>query len=1293
MKKTAICAIIILLCLPATAQDAIVLPTARFNTGDDMRWKEKDFDDSSWNEIRTGASWESSGYPDYNGYGWYRFRFRLPQSMLDRSYWKETLSIDLSVIDDADETYINGTLIGKTGSLPHDRQGFISKYDEPRIYSVPTNSPALQWDSENVLAVRVFDHAGGGGICERQPVVRIIDRIDSLFLNPRLERGKCIVSLTNASSGRQSGKMHVQTEDRQTGAILARRTESVQTGSGNESSRTFDCPAGQSVRLKITYTDDHTGKIKQSELTPPYIRLAGALPEPKTTASQTLAEMQPWNDAQINGVNREPMRSSFFACPDAQSAIAGDLQHNPLYRSLNGLWKFHWVKDADLLPENYYTTGFDDTGWALIPVPGMWEMNGYGSPVYVNTGYSWRNHFSSNPPLTPTENNHTGSYRNEIEIPADWDGKDIFLHVGAVTSNICLYVNGQEAGYSEDSKLEAEFDITRCVRPGKNLIAFHVRRWCDGSYLEDQDTWRMSGISRDVYLYARSRSRLKDLKVLADLDDACVNGILTVNAETTAGVGEIALTLADRDGKTVAQATVPAGNTSAVLKVSRPHKWSAETPYLYRLTATVKNEARQTLEAISLKTGFRRTEILNGQFSINGKPVLVKGVNRHEMHPDRGSCLTREDMMRDIRLMKELNINAVRTCHYPNDPLWYDLCDEYGIYVVDEANLESHGMRYDDRCLAQNPLYEDAHLERDMRMVLRDFNHPSIVVWSIGNEAGNGPAIAKCYNWIKTYDPSRPVQYWFSAITGQSDIYCTMYMHPDYCMNYISTHPPRPLIHCEYAHAMGNSMGAFKDYWDMIRKQPLLQGGFIWDFADRALHRYNADGSTSNMYGGTYNRYDPSDGPFICDGILSARRNCHPHAWEVRYQYQSVHTALKDAGRCTVEIFNENVFTDLSACYLEWTLLCDGNAVRRGQVWNLNVPPQATTTLALPVGDFSRMDDELLLNAEYRLKEATALLPAGHILAYDQMSLRSDDAATWFAARPVPGSVVVGGDRNYITVAGRDWHIEFNRHTGFLDRYVFRGRELIDAPLKPEFNRALTENDFGGKFAVKCKPWRYPRLELKSLTASLAGDSLALISAEHAIPNTGATVRLEYTLNAAGEIRASERMTTDKTRQDVPDMLRYGMTFALPARYGTLEFYGRGPFENYADRKSAAMAGRYRQDVSEQYHDEYLRTQESGTHSDLRWLRLTDASGNGIEIIADTLFSASALPYAMEDIDLTVPPALTFPTDLVKRNSTYVNFELRQMGVGGLDSWQAVPLPHYMIPCDDYIFNFMIRPF
>lgn len=1004
---------------------------------------------------------------------------------------------------------------------------------------------------------------------------------------------------------------------------------------------------------------------------------------------------EPWCDATVNAVNREPMRSSFIVYPDAVSAVKGDFASNPFYKSLNGKWKFNWVKDADMRPTDFFVVGFNDKGWNEINVPGIWELNGYGDPLYLNIGYAWRNQFQNDPPNVPIENNHVGSYRKEIEIPVEWEGKDIFIHFGSVTSNLRLWVNGKEVGYSEDSKLAAEFNLTKYLKPGKNLIAFQVFRWCDGSYLEDQDFWRLSGVGRDVYMYARDKKRLQDLKFTPDLDSEYKDGTLIVTTSVTPGVKEIDLVLTDNSGSVVATSTVTPdkkGNGQTVITVDNPKKWSAEDPNLYRLTATVKDGDR-VIEAASFNVGFRKSEIKNKQFMVNGQPVFIKGVNRHEMHPDRGYYLTHEDMERDIKIMKELNINAVRTCHYPNDPYWYDLCDKYGLYVVDEANIESHGMGYGDKTLAKNPSYLNAHLERVSRMVLRDMNHPSVVIWSLGNEAGNGENFFQAYDWIKGYDSSRPVQYEQAAHGRNTDIFCPMYFSAARCLKYVSENPDKPIIQCEYAHALGNSVGNLNVYWNAIRKEPLYQGGFIWDFVDQGLSRYNSDGTVTYTYGGDYNPYDASDASGNSDGIISANRVPFPAAQEVKHQYRSILTTADNLLNGEVSVYNENFFIDLGKYYLEWELMQDGKLVKKGIVWDLNVGPHQTQSVKLDYDkdDIAGLDGEIMLNLFYKLKQKDGILDAGYEVAHDQLCIDEWNFDNYVF--DVSGNVpeLVTNDRNYIIVKGDNWQMDFDRKTGYMTRYIYDGRELLDQPLKPNFNRAVIENDYGAKLHEKFAPWRYPEIKLVSIDGT-SNEGVVEVKASHKIEATAALIDVSYLINSSGEVKVTEQMTVDKGRNDMPEMFRYGMTFAMPSRYNIIEFYGRGPYENYADRKESAMVGLYRQSVDDQYCYDYVRPQESGTKSDLRFWKVTDDMGHGFEIVSPVLFSASALSFSIEDLDMSLPNAKKHPHELVKRNATYVNFDLKQMGVGGDDSWGAWPLGQYRLPYKDYTFEFILRP-
>lgn len=1015
---------------------------------------------------------------------------------------------------------------------------------------------------------------------------------------------------------------------------------------------------------------------------------------PLLLAGPLAAQPEPWQDPSVNAIGRCPMHASFTAYPDAEAALAGDAAANPLRMSLAGLWKFDWVEHADQRPTDFYREDYNDLSWGTMPVPGLWELNGYGDPVYKNIGYAWHNQYENNPPLPPVVNNHVGSYRRVVEVPAAWRDKEVFIHFGSVTSNLRLWVNGRRVGYSEDSKLEAEFDITRYLRPGRNLVAFQVFRWSDGTYLEDQDFWRLSGVGRDVWLYARDRNRLEDLKLTPGLDADYRDGWLEIAGSVTSGVRAVEVSLRDADGRTVAQKTLrPAkGLVTGRIEVADPAKWSAEEPNLYTLLVAV-SDGRRVTEALTQQVGFRTVEIRDRQLLVNGRPVLLKGVNRHEMNPDRGYYLTEEDMLCDIRVMKQLNINAVRTCHYPNAPLWYDLCDRYGLYVVDEANLESHGMGYDEHTLARVAAWKQAHLERNSRMVLRDKNHPSIIIWSMGNEAGDGPNFEACYKWIKEYDPSRPVQYERAGKNPHTEIYCPMYLSWGDCEKYLNGEPDRPLIQCEYAHAMGNSLGGFAEYMELVRKYPLYQGGFIWDFADQALASYNPDGSVTYKYGGDYNPYDTSDDSFNCNGVVAANRTLHPHAREVRHQYRSILTTDADAANGAVNVRNEYFFRDLGRYRMEWTLLCDGRAVRSGVVDKVNVAPQQTARVQLGYtsADVPADAREVLLDVSYRLRCADGLLEAGEEVAYDQIPIRTYDPAADFVLQS-DRAPRLSADAGYVFVAGADWQLDFSRRTGFPERFVFRGRELLASPLRPHFGRAVTENDMGAGLERKYAVWRDPELKLRSLD-TLTVDRTVRVVAVHEMPATGAVLRTEFEVAGDGRMTVTERMEADRSRTDVSDLFRFGMTFSMPSRYGLVDFWGRGPWENYADRKGGARVGRYRQRVDEQYYGGYVRPQESGTRSDLRSWRVVDENGNGVEIRSDALFSASALPYDVKDIEGPDPgQSNRHPADMVRRNATFVNVDLRQMGLGCVQSWGALPKEEYRIPYGDYTFRFSVTP-
>ena len=1008
-----------------------------------------------------------------------------------------------------------------------------------------------------------------------------------------------------------------------------------------------------------------------------------------TAGAQTFQE---WRNPEINAVNRAPMHTNYFAFENADAAKKANKKQSTNYMTLNGTWKFNWVKDADSRPTDFWKTGFNDKGWDDLQVPAVWELNGYGDPIYVNVGYAWRNQFQNNPPEVPTENNHVGSYRREIVVPASWNGKDIIAHFGSVTSNMYLWVNGRYVGYSEDSKLEAEFDLTPYLKPGqKNLIAFQVFRWCDGSYLEDQDFFRYSGVGRDCYLYARNKKRIQDIRVTHDLDAAYQNGSLAINLDLK-GSGKVDLELVDAQGKQVATATA---NKSGLvtMNVENPKKWSAETPYLYTLRASMQGSN----EVIPVKVGFRKIELKGDQILVNGKAVLFKGADRHEMDPDGGYVVSPERMLQDIQIMKQFNLNAVRTCHYPDDNLWYDLCDQYGIYVVAEANIESHGMGYGEKTLAKNPSYKKAHLERNQRNVQRGFNHPSIIFWSLGNEAGDGPNFEQCYQWIKAEDPSRACQYEQARQKDHTDIFCPMYYGYEGMEKYGQrTDATKPLIQCEYAHAMGNSQGGFKEYWDLIRKYPNLQGGFIWDFVDQSCRWKGKDGVMIYAYGGDFNRFDASDNNFCDNGLISPDRVPNPHMYEVGHFYQNIWTTPADLSKGEVNVFNENFFRDLSAYYMEWQVLKDGKIIRTGRVDDLKVAPQETAKITLNIGKTCTCK-EWLLNVFYKLKNREGLLPAGFTVAKNQLTLNDYKAPsmdlknveTTNVATVVPQ--IIDNQYHYLIVKGNNFVAEFNKQNGYLSKYAVDGTEMLKegAALTPNFWRAPTDNDMGAGLQNKYAAWKNPGLKLVSLNSKTENDQI-VVNAEYDMKNVSAKLYLTYVINNEGAIKVTQKMTADKNATVSP-MFRFGMQMQMPKCFETVEYYGRGPVENYSDRNHSTDLGIYRQSVNEQFYS-YIRPQETGTKTDIRWWKQLNAGGNGLKVVGDAPFSASALHYTICSLDDGEQKDQRHSPEVQKADLTNLIIDKAQMGLGCVNSWGALPLPQYMLPYGDYEFTFILTP-
>lgn len=992
-----------------------------------------------------------------------------------------------------------------------------------------------------------------------------------------------------------------------------------------------------------------------------------------TLSSQTFNE---WKDPVVNEVNRSPMHTSYFAYQNEHSALKGCKEASQNFMSLNGIWKFLWVKDADKRPMNFYKISYDDKSWDNMQVPGLWALNGYGDPVYVNYGYPWRNQFAGEPPAIPVADNQVGSYRKEIIIPADWKGKEIFAHFGAVSSNMYLWVNGQFVGYSEDSKLEAEFNLSRYLKPGKNLIAFQVFRWCDGSYLEDQDFLRLAGVGRDCYLYVRNKKYIQDIRVTPDLDAQYLNATLHV-AMNLKGGGTVDLKLLDPLGKEIVATSVKGtGQIQTRMEVANPGKWSAENPILYTLIATLKDKG-DVVEVIPVNVGFRKIELKNAQILVNGQPVLFKGVNRHEMDPDNGYYLSPQRMIQDIKIMKAFNINAVRTSHYPNDNLWYDLCDRYGLYVVAEANVESHGIG-GHKTLARNPLFAKAHLERNQRNVQRSYNHPSIIFWSLGNEAGFGANFEACYTWIKNEDKTRAVQYEQAKTNEFTDIFCPMYQDYEGNREYCEGDIDKPLIQCEYTHAMGNSLGGFKEYWDLIRKYPKYQGGFIWDFVDQSLRWKNKEGVSFYAYGGDWNPYDASDNNFMDNGLINPDRQPNPHMYEVGYFYQSIWVTPVDLPNGAINVYNENFFRNLDDYYLEWELQADGEIVRKGMVGKLNVAPQQTATVQLGYTmDDICQDKELLLNIMFKLKKAESLLPAGHVVAKKQLTILPYKTPD-LAISNMPNSnikvcapTVIENDVNYLIVEGEHFRLDFDKHDGYLCKYEINGRQLLNegSKLTPNFWRAPTDNDLGAGLQKKYAAWKNTGIYLNELEQKVEND-LVIVNSEYTMEAVKAKLYLTYTINNCGAVKITQKMTVDQSAT-VSDLFRFGMQVQICEELEQVSYYGRGPIENYSDRNNSTWLGKYRQTVSDQFYS-YIRPQENGTRTDIRWWKLMDKGGNGLKLIADAPCSVSALHYSIEVLDDGERKEQRHSEFLPCVDYINLCIDKVQMGVGGVNSWGGI---------------------
>jgi beta-galactosidase len=1012
-----------------------------------------------------------------------------------------------------------------------------------------------------------------------------------------------------------------------------------------------------------------------------------------------------WENPDTNQINRLPMRSAYFPYETADLAKAGKMQNSVRFISLNGDWKFNWVEKYKDRPQDFFRTDFDDSKWVNFTVPADWALNGYGVPIYVNQPYefSMRN---PTPPGIPGEVNHTGSYRRTFTVPDSWNGQKIYLHLDGIKSAGYVWVNGKFAGYTEDSKLEAEFDVTPLVKTGVNQIAIQIIRWSDGSYLECQDFQRLAGIERDLYIYSRPKVHLYDLFIKTPLDDQYKNGLFSMQAEVFNYTGDnkektrVIAQITDLNGKQVycdstyaRELKMAYGKSVVLLKgvIPNPKQWSAELPNLYRLNVILKDEKGAVLEAVSRKIGFKTVEMKDRQVLVNGKPVYFKGVNVHEHDPSTGHVISDELMLKDILLLKQANFNAVRNSHYPHNQHWYELCDEYGIYLVDEANIESHGMYYDlGHTLGNNPLWEKAHMERISRMVIRDKNYASIIFWSLGNEGGNGWNFMQAYNWVKGYDPSRPVQYERAQNEWNTDLYVPQYPDPKYLERYSASNPAKPMIMSEYAHIMGNSMGNFKDYWDVIESHPYLQGGFIWEWVDQAIY-FQKDGKKVFGYSGDWGKALNDDHNFCVKGVIMADRKPNPHYFDIKKVQQFIKTKDIDARKGIVEVFNSWFFRDLSNFTMNWEVLENGKVIANGKVEDVNVGPRQTRNITIPIPAKFADDKEIILNVNYVAKNDEPGIPKDYVLASEQFKLNDFNYTT--PLTKAGSGLKLTETENAISVKGNGVALTFDKQKGAITSYMFNGKAVFAQGPLPDFWRPLVDNDYGAGYNRKLKIWRDPGFKVTKCSSALVENGSVKIMVEKNLLNGDATYLQTFVIDAQGKMLVSNDMQVVKNSQTV--LLKFGNHMLLPTDFTTMEWYGRGPGESYLDRKDGNPVGIYSNAIRNLYHP-YVRPQESGNHVEVRWARLMRKDGSGVMISAnETLLNVKALPYSPAQLDAgDVREAVQTHSELLEYDKNiHLDVDLIQAGVGGVDSWGSPALTQYRVPFANYKYSYWVIPF
>jgi len=1023
----------------------------------------------------------------------------------------------------------------------------------------------------------------------------------------------------------------------------------------------------------------------------------------------------PWENNQVFAINKEAAHATFFPYESINESLNNVKENSDNFLLLNGLWKFNWQRSPANKPINFASTSYDDKNWSMIPVPGNWETEGFGYPIYLDERFP----FTTTWPDAPKEYNPIGSYRKPFKLPKSWQDKQVFLHVGAAKSSLDVWLNGEKVGFSQGSKTPAEFDLTSYIKADKNLLAFQIRRWTDASYLESQDMLRISGIERDVYLYATPKQHIFDFHARPTLNNDFTAGTLNVEIDlknfiAKASEQKLEVQLLDpRNNMAVIAAKQKSvslyGNNSQTISFSEPVDapalWSAETPNLYTLLINLKDNQGNIIESIRDDIGFRHLAVTDSQLTINGKAITIRGVDRHETDPHRGHVVSKESMEQDIRLMKEFNINAVRSSHYPNNPYWYDLTDKYGLYVIDEANIESHPLAIDETTQLGNEMsWLPAHLDRTQRMFERDKNHPSIIIWSLGNEAGRGKIFEATYQWLKDHDDSRLVQYEPAGEDHYTDVFAPMYPSIERLVKYAKSKPKRPAIMIEYAHAMGNSVGNLKDYWQAIEEHDVLQGGFIWDWVDQSLEYTNNDGVEFWAYGKDFHPTLPSDGNFLNNGLMNPNREPHPHAFEVKKVYQAIRFHALDSNNEQFIVENRYDFIDINQYDLQWIIETDGEVYAKGSQSLPSVKPgnKRAIDLALPI--LPKQDSrEYFITLSAVLRTPQGLLSTGHELAFEQFKLPVHLIAK--QQQPSQEKILIAKNNDQLIRFDNGLtSITFDKRSGWLSEYQYQEEQLLKSPMKANFWRAPTDNDLGNGMQNWAAIWQTAsdKLQLKTISNTALPNGYKVITTYKSSQFSG-QYSVEYHIKNNGQIHVENRMTIDKG-QGLPNLPRLGMQLTMPGSYQQLSWFGRGPHESYADRKTSARISLYKKALKDQIHH-YARPQENANKTDARWIALKNAKGIGLLAVGEQPLNVSAWPYKQSDIDFIagkdgsvsasglVPVTSKRGAEVPMRDLVTVNIDHKQMGVGGDTSWGRLVHPQYTIPAQNYRYGFTLIPF